>query len=230
MILNVDKMVPRHQEFARNFFGVGNWITWKQIQEGSYPPNFRKELEFWLLSLQYQQLDRVILPRVAAEGGTTSWYIMTRDQLDVRALSESIEAFVGPTYAHFTGMPAQLDNSDPVERAVADLFGNNVFKLETPHKFKTSVRLRLREMLTLWRERPRRRLELTRATGRIILDFEYELRQRNEERLEELINELESKNRLTPRNILFLRVLKLEALEHWSELLELTDLRTLLEL
>jgi hypothetical protein len=209
--------LPR--EFPERFFGPGNTLRWKDIQERRLKAAILEELAPWLDDLR-TEADPLCLPCVR-EGGRVEWYALSATDRGARALREQLIAFVGPSYAGPWADWSRLEATDPVEEAVMRAAPGRAYRLRVPRlELKDKVREKLRYMRALHKERPSRLAFIPRPTGRILGDFEHALRCRDGAAAAAHIDELRRLGRLSAQNQLFLEVLRAECLLDWEYIVE----------
>lgn len=217
-------------DFPERFFGPGNTLGWKDIQEGKLNPDVLKQLEPWLEDLR-TGADPLCLPRVRKNGGGVEWYAISATDRGARALREQLMAFVGPSYAGPWLDWSRLKDGDPVDEALMQAAPGRVYRLRVPRKeYKDPIREKLLRMRALRKERPSRLAAVPRPTGRILGDFEHALRTRDGAAASAHIQELRRHGRLSAQNQLFLEVLRAESLVAWEEILQPRLFDTLLTL
>lgn len=210
-------MNPR--EFLRAFFGEGNRLRADMEAVG-----------YWVTDIEADSV-RAVLPRVRPERAeVTEWYVLARTDAEFRRVAEEAGAFVGGSYVRFQPMRARLDLNDPVDRAASEWAEGRVLRFETPKDQRKAVLERLTEMRELWRRRPNRPTIRFRPTGRILLDFGLAEERRDDEAMRALEAELTSQQRLEARNLLFLEIRRLAAMERWGDIVHHRRLDELLAL
>ena len=213
--------------FEQQFFGPGNRLSWDAIVEGRLPADTQRRLGPFLEDFR-RNLPYSVLPRVLQDGRVL-WYVLCSSPRAARIARDELRAVLGQSYSDFEGRPPALDRSDPIDAAVIDNYGSNVFKFGIPNRDLFEVaRERLRLLMQLRAERPPRTSLVPRAVGRVLRDFEYALLARDLSTAGDLINELQSAGHLDAINLLFLEVRRLAAGEAWSQMLDLPGLDPLL--
>ena len=213
--------------FQEQFFGPGNKLRWDAIKGGTLPPDVRQRLGPFLQHLE-SKVELLILPRVF-EDGRVRWYVLCSDAHVARIAKDELLAFLGPSYSDFEGQPARLSVNDPIDVAVHNHFGRNVFTLEvSDRRLFDSARARLLLLINVRKLRPTRHAVLFRPVGRVLRDFEYALLARDFDGASECIEELRSTGRLTTSNLLFLKIRTFAALEKWGDILALPELASIL--
>lgn len=215
--------------FEEEFFGPGNRLRWAAIQAGTLPADANSRLGPFIEDLK-RNPDVLVLPRVQEGDNSVEWYVLCSSPRFARAARSELRAFLGPTYAAIWDH-AMLNASDPVDAAALARSGSAVFKLSIPDpSLVAEARARLRLMMNLRTERPVRFSRRTRATGRILRDFEYALIARDGEAALACIEELRGSGRLGATNALFMHVRVLAALEQWGAVVAMPEFSSLLAL
>jgi hypothetical protein len=215
--------------FEEEFFGPGNRLRWPAIQAGTLPADANARLGPFIEDLK-RNPDVLVLPRVREDDASVEWYVLCSSLRFARAARSELRAFLGPTYAAIRDH-ATFDASDAVDAAARARGGTAVFKLSIRNpSLVAEARVRLRLLMNLRTERPVRFSRRTRATGRILRDFEYALIARDGEAALACIEELRGSGRLGATNALFMHVRVLAALEQWSALVAMPEFSSLLAL
>ncbi len=216
------------QQFLENFFGNGNAIKWSRYAASSPTDAIRVSLEPWIVRFQQQQ-SPYCLPRVDATSQQTSWYVLCTDARQTRSVRETLQSFIGSTYANFNGELATLSPSDPIEQLCQQAFGQLVFRLcILDGKDRAKVILLLKTMIE-FRERDNLRLLVAaKPIGRLIRDLEMAIITKNEDSANRIYNEIRGRGRLSATNIAFLRIRILAAFDRWTEIMLLPNLSDLL--
>jgi len=215
--------------FEEEFFGPGNRLRWSSIRAGTLPADANTRLGPFIEDLK-RNPDVLVLPRVREDDAGVEWYVLCSSLRFARAARSEFRAFLGPTYAAIRDH-STFDASDAVDAVARARSGNAVFKFSIPDpSLVAEARVRLRLLMNLRKERPLRFSRCTRATGRILRDFEYSLLARDDEDAFACIEELRSSGRLGATNALFMRVRVLAALEQWSALVAMPEFSSLLAL
>src|SRR5262249_39125638 len=108
---------PGVSAFLDRFFTKPNQLT----------PASKPELPHWVARLGGPEPLPSVLPCWRG-GKVVDWYGLAFNDRELRALGESLTAFIGPSYTTFRGQLASLDPGDPIDKAVLDLTGGNAFK------------------------------------------------------------------------------------------------------
>lgn len=225
-------------EFLERFFGIGNEITFADIENRRLGDDQLAYLDLWLPALQGPSPGPVILPRRA--DGTTTYYAIALSDQQGRLLREDLLAFIGITYTDFTGVDLPLDSGDPVEAAIADLIepleGRAYrFRVTAPEdedqrrRARERVRSALTRLRSLWETRPDRTRPVPKPTGRLLRDYYQALNAADDNAAQVAIRELRSSGRLSAINFVYLEVQRLAVTRQWSALLGLEVLPTLLQ-
>jgi hypothetical protein len=213
-------------DFLSSFFSPPNEISLAEIS----PSGKAAHLLPWVERL----LGGVLLPTVlpARQTGRVQWYGLAFSDSQLRGLGDQLLAFVGPTCSTFRGHRAVLDASDPVDAAVLQLTSGLAFKFSGPPDADKPKPVwdALELMRAVVRRRPDRLLDAPRATGRVLRDFYMALRAGNSESAAASLRYLSEQRRLTPSNVLFLRVQAHAELGEWEALLARPELSDLLQM
>src|SRR3954447_285080 len=116
-------MTDTREAFLDVFFGEGNKIDAAGIRDCP-------ALARLVARLQDNLPDPVVLPR-RHDDQRVEWYVLARDEEQLRTVTEEVMGFVGPSYAEWHGRRARLDRSDPIEDAVARFTGGHALRLTT---------------------------------------------------------------------------------------------------
>lgn len=217
------------QQFLERFFGDGNAIQWSQYAASLSTDAIRISLEPWIVRFQQQQ-SPYCLPRVDTTSQQTSWYVLCTDSRQTRSVRESLQSFIGPTYANFNGELATLSPSDPIEQLCQQSFGQLVFRLPV---LENKDRVKFNSLLnTLMEFRDRdssRSLAAVKPIGRLLRDLEMAIIAGNEYSACQINTEIRSRGRLSATNLAFLQVHIFAAFNHWAEILLMPNLSDLMQ-
>ena len=168
-----------------------------------------------------------MLPRRASTGSPLVMYVIARDPQRATIVGDLLTAFVGASFSYFDGLPAVLDNSDPVERAVREYTADDrlAFKVTLPTgpREKTawgSLRL-LQDTL---RQRPAREWRVRRPVGKLIGEFEAALAAGDNTASAAILEEIAAGGGLSGSNLANLRIKRLARLGRDAELLRFPGL------
>lgn len=213
-------------DFLSSFFSPPNEVSLTEI----LPSGKAAHLLPWVERLLGGVLVPTVLP--ARRSGRVHWYGLAFSDAQLRALGDQLLAFVGPTYSTFRGLRAVLDPNDPIDAAVLRLTNGFAFKFSGPAGADKPKPVwdALELMRAVVGRRPDRLLDAPRATGRVLRDFYMALRAGNAESGEVNLRYLTEQRRLTPSNVLFLRVQALAELGEWEALLARPELPDLLQM
>jgi hypothetical protein len=223
-------VLPEVEEFLGRFFCPKNQVGLAHVDSDDSAHRSKARLRPWVDFLRSDPPTTTVLP-YQRDTSSVDWYGVARSDRELRALGEELRAFVGPTYAGFRGERARLDPQSPVEAAVAAFTGGRAFRIAAPAT--PAAQRALWHALELMREvrarRVERRLDVPRTTARALYDFRMALLAGDRAEAEAHLRYLRDGHRLDALNLLFLRVQILAALRQWSELLNLPELSTLLQ-
>jgi hypothetical protein len=217
------------EEFLARFFGEGNAIRWSQYLSSTADDAIRNLLEPWISRFQKQQ-SPFCLPRVDASSQQTTWYVLCTNSRQARSVRETLQAFIGPTYANFNGEFATLSPTDPIEQLCEGYFGSLVFRLPiVDSKARKRVNSLLSRMIDFRDRDSSRSLGTIKPIGRLFRDVEMAIIAGNEDSANRIYAEIRSRGRLSATNLAFLQVHILAAFNHWAEILNMPSLNDLLQ-
>lgn len=217
------------QEFLERFFGEGNAIRWSQYLSSTPGDAIRILLEPWISRFQKQQ-SPFCLPRVNASSQQTTWYVLCTNSRQARSVRETLQAFIGPTYANFNGEFATLSSADPIEQLCEEHFRSLVFQLPVVDlKARPRVNSLLSRMIEFRDRDSSRSLGTIKPIGRLFRDVEMAIIAGNEDSANRIYAEIRSRGRLSATNLAFLQVRILAAFNHWAEILNMPSLNDLLQ-
>lgn len=187
----------------------------------------KPELPNWIARIIRPEPLPAVLP-CWRETGDVVWYGIAFDDRQFRALGESLTAFVGPTYTNFRGKIAQLDLSDPIDRAVHEFTQGRAYRFigSDPKQ----IWICLERMRKVTEQTGLRERATPAPVGRILRDFHMAIRAGVESDAAITLSFLGDQYLLDGLNLLFLRVELLAAFGHWRELLDLQETPDLLRL
>jgi hypothetical protein len=197
--------------FAQRFFSAPNELLWADFEQGRMDEATSIMLQPWIDRLA-AGAELAILP--SRQAGVTTWYVSSRDHRVFHHARESLVAFLGPSYSDFSGQPTFLDETNPVESALAAEFGSNTVRLRIHSRSLVHGRLKL--FADLLAAAPERTETLRRPAGRILSDFEESLRRHEKSSANLCIEELRHAGYLDAQNLMFLQIRLDEMLEEWS--------------
>lgn len=217
------------QQFLENFFGDGNAIQWSRYAASSHTDAIRISLEPWIIRFQKQQ-SPYCLPRVEVTSQQTLWYVLCTDARQARSVRETLQSFIGPTYANFNGDLATLSLSDPIEQLCQQVFGQLVFRLPVlDSKDRAKVNLLLGTMIDFRDRSSSRSIAAVKPIGRLLRDLEMAIIAGSEGSAYQVYTEIRSRGRLSATNLAFLQVHIFAAFNHWGEILLMPNLSDLLQ-
>ena len=217
------------QQFLESFFDEGNAIQWNKYEASAPTDPIRTSLEPWVVRFQKQH-SPFCLPRVNAESQQTSWYVLCSDSRQARSVRETLQSFIGPTYAAFNGEFATLSQTDTIERLTRDHFGSLVFRLSVvDSKDRSKVNSLLTTIMEFRDRESTRSLAAIQPIGRLLRDLEMAIIAGNEDSAYQIYAEIRSRGRLSATNLAFLQVNIFAAFSHWAEILNMPNLNDLLQ-
>jgi hypothetical protein len=203
--------------FLKRFFASPN-----RLRVGSKP-----ELAHWVDRLARPEPLPSVLPCWRPDGAL-DWYGLAIDERQLRALGESLTAFVGPSYTTFRGRIAELDASDPIDASVAEFTSGRAYRFRGEDA--KGIWAALERMRRGWeRMGPRERAAPT-PVGRVLRDFHMAIRAGLEAEAESTLLLLRDEYHLDGLNALYLRLELLASFGQWERLLGLPELSDLLQL
>lgn len=218
-------LVGKTERFIKSFFGPGN-VIWPDQDLTSEAGQRVKPYLGTLETLDTSEVP-VMLPRRASTGGPLIMYVIARDPQAATIVGDLITAFVGPSFSYFDGLPAVLDNSDPVERAVREYAADDrlAFKVTLP----TGPREKnawgsLRLLQDTLRQRPAREWCVRRPVGKLIGEFEAALAAGDNTASAAMLEEITAGGGLSGPNLAYLRIKRLARLGRDAELLRFPGL------
>jgi hypothetical protein len=212
------------EEFIEGFFGEGN-IAWP----GRVPDSPRgQRMQPYLAVLRGRGSTQVpvVLPRRREIGAELTAYVIANDHAHAVVVADLLTAFVGPNYSDFDGLPARLDPTDPVDRAVLDFAGEGLtFKVCSPTESAQIEAWRALDLMQeTVRQRPVRTWNVHRPPGQILGEFEVALAAGDGFTSASLLEQLSSTSGLGAANVLNLRIKRLARLGDDEGLLRLPGL------
>src|SRR4051812_42974075 len=109
--------------FLDSFFGPGNRLDRADVEE-------KPELGQLVAELTEDLDVPAVLPRRTGDQ-EVEWFVLCRDEADLRRAQVELEGFVGPSYARWDETRARLDPEDPVERAVSEFASGGALRFRT---------------------------------------------------------------------------------------------------
>src|SRR5271157_2959450 len=203
--------------FLDRFFASPN-----RLRAGSKP-----ELAYWVERLAKREPLPTVLPCWRPDGGV-DWYGLAFDERQLRALGESLTAFVGPSYTTFRGRLADLDASDPIESSVAEFTCGRAYKFRGEDA--KAIWAALDRMRQGWERMGTRERAAPAPVGRVLRDFHMAIRAGLEEDAFHTLGLLRDEYHLDGLNLLYLRVELLASFGRWNDLLALPERSDLVHL
>ncbi len=212
-----DAPLPEVRAFLGSFFASPNKLK----------PDSKPELAHWVGRLNGSSPQTTVLP-CWRQGSDVDWYGLAFDDRGLRALGESLTAFVGPSHTTFRGRVAELDPADPIDAAIASLTGGRAFKFRG--REPAAIWRALDRMRNVWARRGNRGTQTAAPVGRVLREFHMALQAADRDAAVDGLLRLRSEYHIEGVNLLFLRVQMLESLRSWRELLSIRELPDLLRL
>ena len=217
------------QSFLELFFGEGNAIKWSNYETSAPTDQIRSLLEPWVVRFQKNQTP-FCLPRVNTESKQTSWYVLCVDSRQVRSVRETLQSFIGPTYATFNGERAMLSKLDIIDQLCQKHFDAFVFRLPiTDNKDRPNVNSLLTSMMEFRDRESTISLTTVKPIGRLLRDLEMAIIAHNENGAYQIYAEVRSRGRLSATNLAFLQVHIYASFQLWAEILNMPNLNDLLQ-
>jgi hypothetical protein len=200
------------ERFINDFFGLGN-IAWP----GQEPDSSAGRTVRPYLDVLWQREDTevpVVLPRRREIGGDLTAYVIARDPAHAVVVSDLLTAFVGPTYSSFDGLPAQLNPTDPVEKAVLEFAGPGfTFTVTSPTRRTQIEAWKALELLQYtFRQRPVRTWHVRKPVGRLLGEFEVALAAGDNSASGDLLDQIAAVGGVSPTNLANLKIKRLARL------------------
>jgi len=203
--------------FIDRFFASPN-----RLCAGSKP-----ELAQWVERVERREPLPSVLPCWRPDG-SLDWYGLAFDERQLRALAESLTAFVGPSYTTFRGRLAELDTSDPIDASVAELTSGRAYKFRGEDA--KAIWAALERMRRGWQRMGPRERSAPAPVGRVLRDFHMAIRAGLEEDAFHTLALLRDEYHLDGLNLLYLRVELLASFGRWDNLLALPESLDLVQL
>ena len=218
-------VTSKTEQLIRIFFGPGN-VIWRDQDPASVAGQQVKPYIDLLGAPDTSEVS-VMLPRRASTGSPLIMYVVARDPQQATIVADLLTAFVGPNFSYFDGLPAVLDDSDPVEHAVRAYAADDrlVFKVVLPTGPKEGLAWgSFRLLQDTLRQRPERTWHIRRPVGKLIGEFEAALAAGDITSSSALLDEIAASGGLTGANLAALRINRLARLGHDAELLRFPGL------
>jgi hypothetical protein len=187
----------------------------------------KPELAHWVERVTRRELLPSVLPCWRPDG-RVDWYGLAFDARQLRALGESLTAFVGPSYTTFRGRLAELDTSDPIEASVAEFTSGRAYKFRGEDA--RAIWAALERMRRGWERMGPRQRAAPAPVGRVLRDFHMAIRAGLEDEALSTIVLLRDEYHVDGLNVLFLRIELLASFGRWDDLLSLPESLDLIHL
>jgi hypothetical protein len=171
----------------------------------------------------------LLLPRVVGGEAGITWYACAYSEAHLRGLLAEMRAFIGPSYANFPSVRAELDPADPIESAIGHQFEGRVLKIEVPERWAPKVSQQIKSYATLLRTRPNIATHTVISFTQLRARFDLALLAGNQAAAQEWLSALAARN-LSAENRHFLKIRFYAALGQWDEIVEYPLLPALLNL
>jgi hypothetical protein len=184
--------------WLEDFYSGRNQVKWHDIESKTASAKYLDLILSWTDSLERSnQSTTLVLPFFEADGSVT-WYGMSTDDQEFFQLVDDIIAFIGPSYSDFKGEYANLENSDPSEKALRDKFGFKVFKFRA---LQANIEDDIYNAIQLYKSIITRRPDVIDRTqkpfGKLRSEFDIALVAGNEKNARNLLDELKLSGRVS---------------------------------
>lgn len=171
----------------------------------------------------------LLLPRAVLGDAGIIWYACAYSEAHLRGLLAEMRAFIGPTYAYFPSVRAELDLADPIESAINHQFEGRVLKITVPGGYVAKVNQQIRNYAALLRTRPYIATHTVTSFTQLRARFDLALLAGNQTAAQEWLNALAARN-LSAENRHFLKIRFYAALGQWDQIVEYPLLPALINL
>jgi len=171
----------------------------------------------------------LLLPRAVPGDAGITWYACAYSESHLRGLLAEMRAFIGPTYAYFPSVRAELDRADPIESAIDHQFEGRVLKITVPEGCVAKVNQQIKGYVTLLRDRPNIATHTVTSFTQLRARFDLALLAGNQAAAQEWLSALAARN-LSAENRHFLKIRFYAALGQWDEIVEYPLLPALINL
>ena len=227
--MTTNPSLPEVEAFLSEFFRPPNRFSLTAIDSGQDPAS--DKLLPWLDRLRGETPAATVLP-CWRTSGQIDWYALAFSERQLRAISDDLLAFVGPTYSSFRGSRGAFNTEDDADSAVLRFTGGHAAKFTAPNGRQPAARLlsALELMRKVQAARPSDELIVPRATGRVLRDFYMALGAGDRISADRELSYLEQEFRLDPLNIVFLKIQLESELGDWAALLRRPELPDLFQM
>lgn len=201
-----------------DFFGPGNEVSFEGLIRGDYGQSGQL-LEPWLHRLRYGHWS--VLPRRTDDA--LAWYAVTHSISERERVSLILRAWIGPGFTDFDGQPPS-ECADDWERRLQSHVGSNWLRCRVLPGRTDDVRLALSRLVDLEQLRPAVVAQDVVPTGRLVRDFDWALRARDENVSRSILQSLETSGRLSAMNLQYLRIQRFHALQLWDAMISMPGL------
>lgn len=211
----------RADRLIERFFGPGNPV-WPDRNPES--PVGRRLLPY--LQVLHEASDvPIILPRQDPE--TRQWvaYVIPMDERHAATVGDLLQAFIGTSFARFSGLPARLNTDDPIDQAVLEFAGHSlIFIIASPRDTEKRMWEAVRLLQQAIRARPQRSWHAPTPVGRLLSQFDIAMAAGDNSASAAILEQLSATGGLSATNVAHLRIKRLARLGRNSELLRLAEL------
>ena len=205
------------QAFLDRFFGADNRIGWSDVRS-------RPRLAALVDAFDTDLRTPAILPFMAhGDGGRIAWFVLARDDDDLRRAAEEVRGFIGPTYARWF-RPDDLAAADATEQGVNEFTAGRYlrFGTETNAEFE-DLWVPLERLLRAWANRPQRGFIERRSITSLLRSIDLSLAGGDGAAALADLEELRSRGAISIENARFVEVLALGAQERWRDVIAHPD-------
>lgn len=205
--------------WLERFFAAPNALRWDALSDRSAAPAWHAQAAPWIeLFAQRQGKLPIVLP-VFDEHGPCMWYAAAADAHQGAALAEELSGFIGPSYSDFRGHPHPCDPANPLEEALRQRFGHQVYRIVPQDE---DARGRIARALALYLGALRRRPDTPDRTqqpfGKLRADFDRALLAGNEDSAARLLEDMCASGRVSAEQRKFLEIRLLAGLGRQADL------------
>lgn len=214
----IEGLASRYMSWLAEFFAAPNELLWEELFNGSAPPELADQVRPWLdLLADPDSSAPIVLPLVRA-GSIVGWYATTRSAAGGHELGAELQGWLGPTYLSVFEM-VESSPSNSLEVALSSGSGGILWKFTGADAVaREAIASRLRDYISLLRQRPQQKHQTARPVGAIRGDFERALLAKHAAAAENYIVELRNTGRLNEENLRYLDVRLSAGLGLWRQI------------
>lgn len=177
----IDALHPTDAAWLERFFSGRNALKWETVIARIAPAAWLEQVLPWIAIFSGAGGRFPIVLPVFDHNGPTQWYAMASNENGVNALSQELNAFIGPSFSDFRGQFLEADLDDDIEKALSERFGRFVFRLSPLNVSDTAeIANALQTYLGLLRRRPEVPDRSQRPFGKVRAEFDRALLAGNE--------------------------------------------------